>query len=373
MSEKEAGELATLAGATEGVITGTFSLLGAGGLESVGEQLVGTAARQAIRASSKSFARTYGEKLLKGITAEQFEEGMIAAFDSATVQARINPNMTVEDFQNTLRETALVTLAVSGPTIGIGSLRETLAEKASYQKTDDELELEADLNLADAALRDRVRREGGVGTPLGERLRRQATQPGAANLPPTRQAPPNAPQDGGAPAPGAPSLVAPGGTPPVAPAQGPTGAPAGVPGVQPAGAAEPVLVPADSEVNNAPEVSITFEGGMPKGDLVDTLELIGEGSEHTVYRDGDSVVKIAEPYNDKSDETFVARIETAARIDSVLGDGTLEVVGFYRSPNGTKNPIYRQAFVSGQPATRCATHLSPTCSKTGLISGWCRC
>ena len=178
-SEEEAGNLATLAGATEGVITGLFSLLGVGGLESVGEQLIGTAARQAVRDTAKSGFRTFGEKMLKGVTAEQFEEGMIAAFDSATVQARINPNMTVEDFQNTLRETALVTLAVSGPTIGMGALKKTLTEKATYQQTDDEVELRADINLADATdpLRDRVRREGGVGTPLGERLR--LTRPGA--------------------------------------------------------------------------------------------------------------------------------------------------------------------------------------------------
>ena len=251
MSEEEAGEQATLAAATEGVITGTLSLFGAGGLESVGEQLVGTAARQAVRDSAKNVVRNFREKVGKGVLGEQFEENLIAAFDAATVQARINPSMTVEDFQNTLRETALVTLAVSGPTIGAGSLREALDEKATYQQSLDEIELRANLNLADAALRDRLRREGGVGTPLGERLRRPATQPGAANLPPTGQATPDAPQDGGAPAPGAPAPVAPGGTQPVAPAQGPTGAPAEVPGVQPAGAAEPVLVPADA-VNETP-------------------------------------------------------------------------------------------------------------------------
>jgi hypothetical protein len=258
MSEEEAGKAATLSAATEGVITGLFSLVGAGGVEAVGEQLVGTAARQAARDSAKSVARTFGEKVGKGLLGEQFEENLITAFDAATVQARIDPTMTVDDFKNQLRETALVTLAVSGPTVTAGSLRETLAEKATYEQSTDEIKLRADLNLAEASdpLRTAVRREGGIGTTVGERLRRAATQPGEANLPPAGQAAADTTEDGGAPAPGALEPVAPGGTEPVAPApvggeQAPAVGGAEVPGVRTGGASEPVLVPADA-VNETP-------------------------------------------------------------------------------------------------------------------------
>src|SRR5690606_315679 len=36
-------------------------------------------------------------------------------------------------------------------------------------------------------------------------------------------------------------------------------------------------------------------------------------------------------------------------ISEILGDGSLEVIGYYESQNGTKNPIYRQKFQEGTP------------------------
>lgn len=250
MSEDRAFDLALRSGLIEAGVTMIFSGAGAGGLEDVAGKFTGAAARQAIRDSSASAWKAFGGTLAKGVTAEQFEEGMIAALDAVSVQAKIDPTMTVDDFKKQMIDTAKVTLAVSGPVVGLGAIQDIRNVRGTQELSDEELQLAANLNLAEAAdpLRDRVRREGGVGTAVGERLRRQATQPGAANLPPTGQAPPNATEDGGAPAPGAPAPVAPGGTQPVAPAQGPTGAPAEVPGVQPAGAAEPVLVPADAGV-----------------------------------------------------------------------------------------------------------------------------
>lgn len=84
-----------------------------------------------------------------------------------------------------------------------------------------------------------------------------------------------------------------------------------------------------------------------EGELLAGKEIIGEGSESTVYRNGDKVIKVGEPYNDAS--TFDVRIKEAKLINDLVGDGSLEVIGHYESPNGTKNPIYEQNFVEGKP------------------------
>jgi hypothetical protein len=101
--------------------------------------------------------------------------------------------------------------------------------------------------------------------------------------------------------------------------------------------------------DNKIELSLTRGGFV--GDILNDYDLIGEGSEHTVYRskDGSHVIKISEPYNDKSESTFNARIKDATLISEIIGDGSLEVVGYYESQNGTKNPIYRQDFQEGTP------------------------
>lgn len=100
------------------------------------------------------------------------------------------------------------------------------------------------------------------------------------------------------------------------------------------------------------EFTLKWENGLPVGDLVSGLELVGDGSESTVYRRGNKVVKVSEPYNSNTEEDYQARINRAKLIDSLIGDGSLEVDGFYRSKNGTKNPIFTQDHVDGRPATR---------------------
>jgi len=107
--------------------------------------------------------------------------------------------------------------------------------------------------------------------------------------------------------------------------------------------------PKKEGVDNKIELSLTK--GEFVGDILNDYDLIGEGSEHTVYRskDGTHVLKISEPYNDKSEATFNSRIKDATLISEIIGDGSLEVVGYYESANGTKNPIYRQNFQEGTP------------------------
>lgn len=98
-----------------------------------------------------------------------------------------------------------------------------------------------------------------------------------------------------------------------------------------------------------PDIPLVMEKGEFKGAFLEGKEKIADGSESTVYRDGDSVVKIGEPYN--APETFNQRVQDAQIINKALGDGSLELIGTYESANGTKNPIFRQKFVEGEKAT----------------------
>lgn len=101
-----------------------------------------------------------------------------------------------------------------------------------------------------------------------------------------------------------------------------------------------------------PELDIQFTNGGPRGAFIEGLEKIGVGSENTVYRRGDRVIKVSEPYNDKAEAVFSSRVNRALEIDEELGDGTLQYLGYYTSPNGVKNPVFQQDFISGRPATR---------------------
>ena len=104
---------------------------------------------------------------------------------------------------------------------------------------------------------------------------------------------------------------------------------------------------------SVPELDIKIErGGVFSGEFLNDYDFLAEGSEHSVYRskDGKTVIKIGEPHN--SNETYQVRIDDALAINNLLGDGSLEVIGTYRSPNGTINPVYRQNFMDGKIATQ---------------------
>lgn len=104
---------------------------------------------------------------------------------------------------------------------------------------------------------------------------------------------------------------------------------------------------------SVPELDIKIErGGIFSGDFLNDFDFLAEGSEHSVYKskDGKTVIKIGEPYN--SNESYQARVDDALAINNLLGDGSLEVVGTYKSPNGTLNPVYKQNFTDGKTATQ---------------------
>jgi len=112
------------------------------------------------------------------------------------------------------------------------------------------------------------------------------------------------------------------------------------------------------ENGNLQNIEITPTRQGFDGDFLNDYEFLAEGSEHTVYRskDGKTVVKIGEPYG--SNEGFMPRVEDALTISNLIGDGSLEVIGYYES-NGVKNPIYQQNYIDGKTMTQeaVASHL----------------
>lgn len=97
------------------------------------------------------------------------------------------------------------------------------------------------------------------------------------------------------------------------------------------------------------DINPTREGF--KGDFLNDYDFLAQGSEHTVYRskDGKTVIKIGEPYG--SNEGFMPRVKDALTISNLIGDGSLEVIGYYES-NGVKNPVYQQNYVDGKTMTQ---------------------
>ncbi len=79
------------------------------------------------------------------------------------------------------------------------------------------------------------------------------------------------------------------------------------------------------------------------------MQKIGEGSESEVFRDGNNVFKVAEPYNQS--ETAGPRIKSILWADQVIGAGTLRLAGYWVGKNGVINPVFQQPFVSGREAT----------------------
>lgn len=99
------------------------------------------------------------------------------------------------------------------------------------------------------------------------------------------------------------------------------------------------------------EIDLSFDREGFHGSFLDDLEFIGEGSESTIYRKGNKVIKISEPYY--SDQ-FESRINNTLLIDSINNLNT-KLIGFYYSQdskgNKFKNPIFEQDFVEGKEAT----------------------
>jgi len=95
------------------------------------------------------------------------------------------------------------------------------------------------------------------------------------------------------------------------------------------------------------EVQLTSNREGMSGDFLKDKTFINEGSEFKVYKDNEgNVFKIGEKYN--APETFNPRVEQALKLNEI-GGVPLTLHGYWKSPNGTKNPIFKQPFIEGRP------------------------
>lgn len=128
VDEKEALKLGVVAGLIEGGLTTAFSAVGMGGVES------------AVAGGAKEVARkTIGNSLKeigKSVIGEELEENTINALNNALVETKINPNMTVEDFKQSVYDTTIATLLPAG---AVGAATNI----PTFQQTTPELEQRA--------------------------------------------------------------------------------------------------------------------------------------------------------------------------------------------------------------------------------------
>jgi len=107
----------------------------------------------------------------------------------------------------------------------------------------------------------------------------------------------------------------------------------------------------DFENNNLNNIELTPTREGFDGDFLNDYEFLAEGSEHTVYKskDGKTVIKIGEPYS--SNDGFMPRVEDAISINNLIGDNSLELIGYYEY-NGVTNPVYQQNYIDGTTLTQ---------------------
>lgn len=100
------------------------------------------------------------------------------------------------------------------------------------------------------------------------------------------------------------------------------------------------------------ELNITYDKNGISGEFIEGLIYVADGSESTVYRDSEgNIIKIGEPHQGHTFNTRVAEQLLLNRITNT----PLELIGYYYSQNSKgeniKNPVFRQAFAEGSPAT----------------------
>jgi len=100
-------------------------------------------------------------------------------------------------------------------------------------------------------------------------------------------------------------------------------------------------------VNDEGFFDLAFEGS-----LLDDYDFLAQGTESKVYlsKDKSHVIKLSEPYSSKDPNVYEKRVTTGLLKD-ILGDSGIEIVGYYEY-DGTKNPIFRQNYIEGQPLTQ---------------------
>lgn len=123
-SPMEAAKLAATSGAVEFGVTTLFGGVKLGGLEDVRLRFANPEVRRQLAKTVARSWREFGFGAAKGMAGEISEELSITALDSVLVQAEINPNMTVEDFKKSLKDTLVATAISSGPLTTLSEVRE---------------------------------------------------------------------------------------------------------------------------------------------------------------------------------------------------------------------------------------------------------
>lgn len=132
IDEKEATRLGVVSGLIEGGLTTAFSALGLGGIESIAAGATKEAVKKTVTSALKESFKALG----KGIIGEELEENTINAVNAALVDSKINPNMTVEDFKQSVLDTTVATLLPSAAISGVDAV-------STYKQTNAELERRA--------------------------------------------------------------------------------------------------------------------------------------------------------------------------------------------------------------------------------------
>lgn len=132
IDEKEATRLGVVSGLIEGGLTTAFSALGLGGIESI----AAGATKEAVKKTASSAIKESFKALGKGVIGEELEENTINAVNAALVDSKINPNMTVEDFKQSVFDTTIATLLPSATISGVDAV-------STYKQTNAELERRA--------------------------------------------------------------------------------------------------------------------------------------------------------------------------------------------------------------------------------------
>lgn len=125
VEEKEALKLGLTAGIIEGGLTTAFSAVGLGGAESMAAGAAREVAKKTVANSIKAIGA--------GVIGEELEENAINALDQALVQSQVNPNLSVEDFKQSILDTTIATLL---PAAGVGAVTNI----PTFSQTDTQLE-----------------------------------------------------------------------------------------------------------------------------------------------------------------------------------------------------------------------------------------
>lgn len=182
IDEKEATRLGVVSGLIEGGLTTAFSALGLGGIESI----AAGATKEAVKKTATSALKESFKALGKGVLGEELEENTINAVNAALVDSKINPNMTVEDFKQSVLDTTVATLLPSAAISGVDAVSTYKQNNAELERRANAINSQEDLpSFEDAGGADTTGSTPTVVDPATLNAEREAVVTQAQGLPPS--------------------------------------------------------------------------------------------------------------------------------------------------------------------------------------------